>query len=173
MKFNFDIINNIKNMTTKSTSGMYIQDYSPKSFVIRGNSKEYHLEIKGMGGKWCANLTDKNTNENFSGWIFFIDKKRDVERWLCLKDEEVSCGKVIKKIEVKKTESTSEDFEELLRNIKTMKVAIEKMEARVESYIKNKIESPKQKEDNSDIESEEESEEKKKIKEKPKRLLKK
>jgi hypothetical protein len=55
---------------------MEIVDYSEKSFVVRGNTKEYKDKLKELGGKWNSNLTDGG------GWIFSNTRKDKVEEWL-------------------------------------------------------------------------------------------
>ena len=81
-------------------SSIQIQDYTAKSFVIRGDTRDYKEDIKSIGGKWNSSLTDKETGEKFGGWIFPGGKRREVEKWLCEKDT----GHEEKKTEEKKTE---------------------------------------------------------------------
>jgi hypothetical protein len=65
---------------------MHLEEYSEKSFVIRGeNSKEYKERLKELGGKWNANLKDGG------GWIFSIKHKDVVEKWL----EDLDTNKII------------------------------------------------------------------------------
>tara|TARA_A100001011_G_scaffold394642_1_gene487547 strand:+ start:18144 stop:18569 length:426 start_codon:yes stop_codon:yes gene_type:complete len=61
---------------------IYIQDYSEKSFVLRGDTKPHKEKIKDLGGKWTSNLTDKSSGEKFAGWIFYMPKKAEIEKWL-------------------------------------------------------------------------------------------
>jgi len=58
---------------------MNLSNYSDKSFVITGNTKEYKEELKEMGGKWNSKLTCG------SGWIFSLTKKNELEAWLAKK----------------------------------------------------------------------------------------
>tara|TARA_B100001094_G_C18076893_1_gene743100 strand:+ start:305 stop:781 length:477 start_codon:yes stop_codon:yes gene_type:complete len=67
-------------------SSIQIQDYTAKSFVVRGDTRDYKEDIKTIGGKWNASLTDKESGERFGGWIFPSGKRREVEKWLCEKD---------------------------------------------------------------------------------------
>lgn len=64
-----------------------IQDYTAKSFVVRGDTRDYKEEIKTIGGTWNARLTDKESGEKFGGWIFPGGKRKEVEKWLCSKSE--------------------------------------------------------------------------------------
>ena len=57
-------------------SDITISDYTEKSFVIRGNTKEYSRFLADSGGKWNPNLKDG------SGWIFSMKKKQEIENWL-------------------------------------------------------------------------------------------
>ena len=53
-----------------------ITDYTEKSFVIRGETKEYSRFLADSGGKWNPNLKDG------AGWIFSMKKKQEIENWL-------------------------------------------------------------------------------------------
>lgn len=64
------------------TTSIEIQDYTPKSFVVRGETTEYKENLKALGGKWNSCLTDKSNGERFGGWIFFTSKKAEVEKWI-------------------------------------------------------------------------------------------
>lgn len=56
---------------------MDLEDYSEKSFVIRGeNTKEYKDELIKFGGKWNPNLKDGG------GWIFSSKNKEPIQEWL-------------------------------------------------------------------------------------------
>ena len=61
---------------------IYIQEYSSKSFVVRGETRDYKESLKIMGGKWNSRLTDKETGDKFGAWLFWSDKKSDVENWI-------------------------------------------------------------------------------------------
>ena len=54
-----------------------IENYTAKSFVLLGNTKKYKDDIKKLGGKFNCNLKD-----NKVGWIFPIEKKDQVEKWI-------------------------------------------------------------------------------------------
>ena len=60
-----------------------IADYTEKSFVLTGNTKEYSRFLADSGGKWNPNLKDG------AGWIFSMKKKDEIQNWLNseLKDE--------------------------------------------------------------------------------------
>lgn len=81
------------------SNSIYIQDYSLKTFIVRGETKEYKNSLKTLGGKWNPMLTDKETGQKFGGWIFFSEKRSEIEEWIknCRKDTftsskaEVSC----------------------------------------------------------------------------------
>jgi hypothetical protein len=59
-----------------------LEIYTEKSFVVRGDSSEYINNMKELGGKWNASLTDKKTGEKFGAWIFPLGKKEVVETFL-------------------------------------------------------------------------------------------
>lgn len=64
-----------------SDEDITIQNYTDKSFVVRGDTKKYREYLKNLGGKWNSSLTDKETGEKFGGWIFPSIKQRDVKNW--------------------------------------------------------------------------------------------
>lgn len=86
---------------------MNLSNYSDKSFVISGNTKEYKEELKEMGGKWNSKLTCG------SGWIFSLTKKKELEDWLEKKNQEGGVGTttavapIPKVVTLKKNEDTS------------------------------------------------------------------
>ena len=78
-----------------------ITDYTEKSFVLRGDTKEYSRFLADSGGKWNPNLKDG------AGWIFSMKKKENIETWL--KSETKNQSKNETKDESKsKSDSTSE-----------------------------------------------------------------
>jgi len=60
---------------------IFVQEYSPKSFVVRGETKEYKDSLKAMGGKWNNSLTDKDSNDKFGAWLFWNDKRKEINDW--------------------------------------------------------------------------------------------
>ncbi len=62
---------------------IYIEDYTPKSFVVLGNTKIYKEDIKRLGGKFNQNLSG-----NRVGWIFPISLKEQVSNWIS-RDEKI------------------------------------------------------------------------------------
>lgn len=65
-----------------SNNNIYIQEYSVKSFVVRGDTQKYKETLKNLGGKWGSNFTDKNTGEKFGAWLFWSSKKEEIENWI-------------------------------------------------------------------------------------------
>ena len=63
-------------------SDIYIEDYTSKSFVVRGDTRSYKEQLKSLGGKWNSGLTDKQIEEKFGGWIFWISKRQEVEEFV-------------------------------------------------------------------------------------------
>jgi len=60
---------------------IYIEDYSDKSFVVRGETREYKDSLKSLGGKWNSRLTDKDSGDVFGAWMFWNGKRKDVDNW--------------------------------------------------------------------------------------------
>jgi hypothetical protein len=65
-----------------SHSNIYIEDYTSKSFVVRGETRDYKDALKSLGGKWNSRLTDKSTGDKFGAWLFWADKRDELEKWL-------------------------------------------------------------------------------------------
>jgi hypothetical protein len=61
---------------------IYVEDYTAKSFVVRGDTQNYKDSIKAMGGKWNSRLTDKETGDKFGAWLFWSDKRKEIDRWV-------------------------------------------------------------------------------------------
>lgn len=61
---------------------MFIEKYTEKSFVVRGDTTPYKDILKDMGGKWNSRLTDKDNQEKFGAWLFWTSKRDEVEKWL-------------------------------------------------------------------------------------------
>jgi hypothetical protein len=61
---------------------MYCSTYTEKSIVVHGETRDHKEELKTLGGKWNAKLTDKSTQEQFGGWIFPTTKQEQVKKWL-------------------------------------------------------------------------------------------
>ena len=76
----------IFNLISEMSSQMSIEEYSEKSFVVRGSTKKYKDVLLGRGGKW--NPFIKNGG---AGWIF---SKRHHDKMKVFVDE-VNSGKVI------------------------------------------------------------------------------
>ncbi len=57
-------------------SGINLESYSEKCFVLRGDTKPYKEYIKRLGGKWNTKLQDG------AGWIFPKTKQDTVSKWI-------------------------------------------------------------------------------------------
>jgi hypothetical protein len=63
-------------MSYTSIDDLQLTDYSEKSVVVTGNTREYKEDLKAYGGKWNGRL------RNGPGWIFPKHKKGILEKWL-------------------------------------------------------------------------------------------
>jgi hypothetical protein len=61
---------------------LYIQEYSPKSFVVRDERDEHTDALEKLGGKWNRFLREKETGVVFAGWIFYNCKRSQIDEWL-------------------------------------------------------------------------------------------
>lgn len=82
-------------------SGIYIEEYSPKSFVVRGNTKDYKESLLALGGKWNSSLTDKKSGDKFGAWLFWGDKQNQISEWI-----EKGCKVVNKSSQSEKTQGS-------------------------------------------------------------------
>ena len=62
--------------TVAKPNYMKIEDYSLKSFVLRGDTKQYKDEIKSLKGKWNPKL------KGGAGWIFSYKQLDTVKSWI-------------------------------------------------------------------------------------------
>jgi hypothetical protein len=63
-------------------SSVYIQEYSPKSFVVRDETDTHGDALEKLGGKWNRFLREKESGVVFAGWIFYIGKRSQLDDWL-------------------------------------------------------------------------------------------
>lgn len=63
-------------MATTTQMNLIIEEYSPKAFVIRGDTKPVKEEMKNMGGKWNPRL------KGGPAWVFSNKRKAEAEEWL-------------------------------------------------------------------------------------------
>ena len=63
-------------------TGVYIEDYTEKSFVVRGDTRPHRESLRALGGKWANRLTDKENGEKFGAWIFWSGKHGEVDTWI-------------------------------------------------------------------------------------------
>ena len=61
---------------------LYIQEYSPKSFVVRDDTDQHVDALEKLGGKWNRFLREKDTGVVFAGWIFYNGKRSQIDEWL-------------------------------------------------------------------------------------------
>jgi len=59
--------------------GLYIHDYSQKSFAVFGNTKPVKDFLKKLGGRFNPCLHPFGADSNVPGWIFPIKARKDVE----------------------------------------------------------------------------------------------
>ena len=64
------------------SSIIYIEEYSPKSFVVRGGTKQHKDSLLALGGKWNSSLTDKQSGDKFGAWLFWGEKRKEITEWI-------------------------------------------------------------------------------------------
>lgn len=78
-------------------ANLLIQEYSDKTFVVRGDTKPYKDILKNMGGKWNSRLTEKDSEDKFGAWLFFNSKRSEVDEWFskgCINDTSSVSNKI-------------------------------------------------------------------------------
>jgi hypothetical protein len=82
------------------TDQIYIEEYTQKSFVLKGDTKKYKETIKSLGGKWNSNLKDKKNGEKFGAWLFWSEKRKEIEKWVSsgCKEQKYSNQDIINRI---------------------------------------------------------------------------
>ena len=76
---------------------LLIQEYSDKTFVVRGDTKPYKDILKNMGGKWNSRLSEKDSEDKFGAWLFFNSKRSEVDEWFskgCINDTSSVSNKI-------------------------------------------------------------------------------
>ena len=111
---------------------LYINDYSPKSFVMRGDTKSYKETLKKLGGKYNSRLKDENSPTGVSpGWIFPKTKKEDVEQFL--EKGQISEEEEVKIIRPRKIKAELEEKELQKNNLQPIQESCAKCQHMVNS----------------------------------------
>ena len=58
------------------STDIYIEDYSQRSFVVKGDTTQYKNSLNELGGKYNHNLYGE------PGWVFPKSKQEIVEIWI-------------------------------------------------------------------------------------------
>lgn len=61
-----------------SSNKIYMEKYSEKSFVVKGDTRQYKEELKKMGGRYNRYLKDSEGNR-FPGWVFSMKREEQVK----------------------------------------------------------------------------------------------
>ena len=138
-------------------SDIFLEEYTSKSFVIRGDTREYKDSLKAMGGKWNSSLTDKRNGEKFAAWLFWSDKRKEINDWIAN-----GCSKVETEISSVGTINNRDDNSFAIKRLEAKIDALTKM---LETFCKLPNTTRATKQIDSDVESDDEPPVK------PKRLL--
>lgn len=107
-------------------TSIFIEDYSPQSFVVRGDTRDYKDSLKALGGKWNTMLTNKETSEKFGAWVFWSVKRKEITSWI-----EKGCQKVVTSTSTSKS-TTDKDTSDIKRLEKKLDHIIKLLEGNVE-----------------------------------------
>lgn len=61
---------------------MELLDYTEKSFVVIGDTKNVKDKLKELGGRYNPNLTHPETKEKLSAWIFSKKQKEKIQTFI-------------------------------------------------------------------------------------------
>lgn len=136
---------------------IYIEEYSPKSFVVRGGTKPHKDSLLALGGKWNSSLTDKQSGDKFGAWLFWGEKRKEISDWI-----EKGC-KTVERVpqtggfEKSQNSSSSENFSSNRDNTSRLEAKIDALTKMVESLCRyHNIEGEKRSVlSSSDVESDE------------------
>lgn len=106
-----------KPVAAQTSEEICLKNYTDKSFVLYGDTKQHKDKIKELGGKWNANLRD-----GMKGWVFSMKKKAVVEEFVKSIKEEIFYEADSGDMEVEESEDEESEEEEerpksLLRRI--------------------------------------------------------
>jgi hypothetical protein len=60
-----------------------IVSHTEKSFAVVTNKIiRYQDSLTNLGGIFDPNITVKETGENLMGWLFYIDRKNEIQNWI-------------------------------------------------------------------------------------------
>ena len=110
---------------------IYIEEYSPKSFVVRGGVKPYKDSLLALGGKWNNSLTDKQSGDKFGAWLFWGEKRKEISDWI-----EKGCKTVERGLQTggfEKSQNLAETFSSNRDNNSRLEAKIDYLTKMVES----------------------------------------
>ena len=108
---------------SESFNDLYIEQYTEKSIVVRGDTIKYKYDLKVLGGKYNANLRDS------PGWIFPKTSEKNIKNFISQ-----GIRKVSEEIPNNYQQSISikdKSNKELIEQIQSMKKDID--------YLKNEV----------------------------------
>jgi hypothetical protein len=75
-----EIVPQIKKASyVRKVTPITVEQYSEKSFVVRGDTFTHKTKLSELGGKWNKSLTDKTTQAKFGAWVFSNSKRVQVD----------------------------------------------------------------------------------------------
>lgn len=115
---------------------IYVEEYTDRSVVVRGETRQYKEDLKKLGGKYNSRLKGE------PGWIFPKSKQNDIVKFIkegkrLVSEEEAQAGEAItlewesKRNSEKKTSSSSNDNDVLINMIKKMTQRIDLMDKKL------------------------------------------
>ena len=114
-----------------------LEEYTDRSIVVRGETRQYKEDLKKLGGKYNSRLRGE------PGWIFPKSKQNDIVKFMkegkrLVSEEEVRAGEArtlewesLRSSEQKTSSSSINDNKVLIDMIKTLTQKIEKMDKKI------------------------------------------
>ena len=102
------------------TDQIYIQDYTPKTFIVRGETREYKNSLKSLGGKWNPSLTEKETGEKFGAWLFWFEKRPQVEEWMKTCSPDSNNNQVSPRTQIYKGSTSIEQLDKIYKMLEAI-----------------------------------------------------
>tara|TARA_Y100000389_G_scaffold113948_1_gene111097 strand:- start:2068 stop:2574 length:507 start_codon:yes stop_codon:yes gene_type:complete len=116
---------------------IFLEEYTDRSIVVRGETRQYKEDLKKLGGKYNSRLRGE------PGWIFPKSKQNDIVKFMkegkrLVSEEEVRAGEArtlewesLRSSEQKTSSSSINDNKVLIDMIKTLTQKIEKMDKKI------------------------------------------
>jgi len=118
-----------------------IEKYTEKSIVVRDVPDRFMTNIASMGGKLNNRLTNKETGEVFTGWIFPATRKDEVQNWInnVLKGTIPEVSSTPKQAPVNLSENSDKRYYDLLSKFAELEKRVKLLESKQKPQLQAQI----------------------------------